>query len=119
MVTETGTGSEPGRVILLAVLPAAIIVGFLFFPAVSRAVLGISLVLFVPGFALVYALFNDEEIDDIERVALSIGLSICVVIFDGLFLNYTPWGLKLLPIVVSLVAITGAFTAIGYFRRRV
>jgi uncharacterized membrane protein len=33
---------------------------------------------------------------------LSIGLSLAIVPLDGLMLNYTPWGITLAPIMVSL-----------------
>ena len=59
-----------------------------------RAVLGFILVLFVPGYVFVSALFpGRDELNGIERLALSIGLSICIVIFIGIALNYTPWGI--------------------------
>ena len=104
--------------ILLALIPAAIVISFLLVPGAARVVLGVALVLFIPGFTMVYALFGDEEIDDIERAALSVGLSICIVVFDGLLLNYTPRGLVLDQIVISLAAISGIFTAVGFLRRR-
>jgi len=117
MVVEEVGQQRGTHTLLLAAVPAAIILGFLLVPAAARVVLGISLVLFIPGFTMVYALFNDDEIDDIERLALSVGLSICIVVFDGLLLNYTPRGFKLDQIVISLAAISGAFTAIGFYRR--
>ena len=56
-----------------------------------RAVLGFILVLFVPGYVFVSALFpGNDELDGIERLALSIGLSICIVVLIGIALNYTP-----------------------------
>ncbi len=102
---------------LLAIIPVAIVLAFILVPAAARVVLGVALVLFIPGYAMVYALFNDDEIDDIERVALSVGLSICLVVFDGLLLNYTPRGFTLDQIVISLSAISGVLTAVGYYRR--
>lgn len=116
--SEGAMGESGTQILLLALVPVAIILGFLLVPGAARLVLGISLVLFIPGFTMVYALFNDDEIDDIERVALSFGLSICIVVFDGLLLNYTPKGLSLDQIVISLSAISGIFTAIGYYRRK-
>ncbi|WP_248516872.1 DUF1616 domain-containing protein [Salinarchaeum laminariae] len=56
-------------------------------------------------------------IDGIERVALSFGLSIAIVPLLGLVLNFTPWGIRLLPILVAV----GGFTilaAIVAARRR-
>jgi uncharacterized membrane protein len=58
-----------------------------------RAVLGFIMVLFVPGYVFISALFpGSDELSGIERLALSIGLSICIVVFIGIALNYTPWG---------------------------
>ncbi|HPR65533.1 MAG TPA: DUF1616 domain-containing protein [Methanothrix sp.] len=83
-----------------------------------RAVLGLPLVLFVPGYVLISALFPEKtELDLIERLALSMGLSICVVIFIGLGLNYTPWGIRLGPILFFVAAVTFGLTAISAYRR--
>ena len=56
-------------------------------------------------------------IDGIERLALSFGLSIAVVPLIGLALNYTPWGIRLDPIVISLVLFTLFMAAIAHYRR--
>lgn len=83
-----------------------------------RAVLGFILVLFVSGYAFASALFpGSDELDGIERLALSIGLSICIVVFIGIALNYTPWGIRLKPILLSISAFTLASTAICAYRR--
>ena len=83
-----------------------------------RAVLGFILVLFVPGYVFVSALFpGNDELDGIERLALSIGLSICIVVFIGIALNYTPWGIRLKPILLSISAFSLASTAICAYRR--
>ncbi|MFP3909626.1 MAG: DUF1616 domain-containing protein [Archaeoglobaceae archaeon] len=83
-----------------------------------RAVLGLPLVLFVPGYALISALFpRNDDLDGIERVALSIGLSICVVVFVGLALNFTPWGIRLGPILLSLSGFTLLMVAATSLRR--
>jgi len=83
-----------------------------------RAVLGFILVLFVPGYVFVSALFpGSDELNGIERLALSIGLSICIVVFVGIALNYTPWGIRLNPILFSISAFTLASTAICAYRR--
>ena len=67
-----------------------------------RVPLGLLMVLFVPGYTLIAALFPKiGDLDGIERTALSFGLSIAVVPLIGLGLNYTPWGIRLIPVVVS------------------
>lgn len=83
-----------------------------------RAVLGFPLLLFLPGYSLVSALFpGKDELDVLERIALSIGLSICIVVFIGLALNYTPLGLRLGPILLALSAFILIMTAVSAVRR--
>ena len=58
-----------------------------------RNILGLPLVLFLPGYALIAALFPAKsDLDGIERTALSFGLSIAVVPLIGLGLNYYSLG---------------------------
>ena len=83
-----------------------------------RIPLGLVMVLFVPGYTLIAALFpKKEDLEGIERIALSFGLSIAVVPLIGLGLNYTPWGIRLTPVVVSLAIFTVAMAAAAYMRR--
>ncbi len=83
-----------------------------------RIPLGLAMVLFVPGYTLIAALFpRKNDLDGIERVALSFGLSIAVVPLIGLGLNYTPWGIRLMPVVISLAIFTLAMAAAAYLRR--
>ncbi len=83
-----------------------------------RNILGLPLVLFLPGYALIAALFPAKsDLDGIERVALSFGLSIAVVPLIGLGLNYTPWGIRLLPILTSLSVFTFIMCGLAYLRR--
>jgi uncharacterized membrane protein len=85
---------------------------------VFRNILGLPLVLFLPGYALIAALFPAKsDLDGIERTALSFGLSIAVVPLIGLGLNYTPWGIRLLPILMSLSIFTFAMCGLAYLRR--
>jgi len=79
------------------------------FPAVyTRYILGAIFVLWLPGYSLIKALFPTKELDNIERVALSIGMSLALVPITGLLLNYAPWGITLVPITLSLLALTVA-----------
>jgi uncharacterized membrane protein len=83
-----------------------------------RVVLGVPLVLFVPGYALIAALFPAaEDLDGIERLALSFGLSIAIVPLIGLALNYTPWGIRLDPIVTCLSLLTIVLCLVAQYRR--
>ncbi|RQH02267.1 DUF1616 domain-containing protein [Natrarchaeobius oligotrophus] len=66
-------------------------------------------------------LFSDAPsrsgIDGIERVALAFGLSIAITPLIGLALNFTPWGIRLAPIMVATTGFTLAVTAIAAIRR--
>ena len=83
-----------------------------------REILGLPLVLFLPGYSLLAALFPAKsDLDGIERIALSFGLSIAVVPLIGLGLNYTPWGIRLLPILICLSVFTFIMCGLAYLRR--
>ncbi|MCL7413483.1 MAG: DUF1616 domain-containing protein [ANME-2 cluster archaeon] len=105
-------------VIILVILTAVFIV----IPPLSntwiRTVLGLPMVLFLPGYALIAALFpHRDDLDGIERTALSFGLSIAVVPLLGLGLNYTPWGIRLAPILVTISIFTLGMCVIAVYRR--
>ena len=83
-----------------------------------RIVLGLPLVLFLPGYALIAILFpRKEDLDGIERIALSFGLSIAITPLLGTALNYTPFGIRLTPVLTVLPLFTIAL-AIGAWTRR-
>ncbi|WP_434522847.1 DUF1616 domain-containing protein [Halorubrum sp. AS12] len=146
--------------------------GSVFIPGINetplRVIFGLGFVLFLPGYALIAALFpekgsrevsaDDDQtqtetgsetetkpspvpgsdaaetgssqstersehtqqqgIDGIERVALSFGLSIAIVPLIGLVLNFTPWGIRLAPIALSVTVFTLACVSIAAKRRR-
>jgi hypothetical protein len=72
-----------------------------------RYMAGSAFILYLPGYSLVEALYSKaDELDSLERLALSMGLSLAVVPLVGLVLNYTPWGVRMDPIVVSLSLLT-------------
>lgn len=101
-----------------------------------RIVLGLVFVLFAPGYAFITALFPesggqqfepglssrsefdpDDGIDGIERLALSLGTSIAIVPLIGLLLNFTPFGIRLVPIVCSLSLFTIGMSIVAAVRR--
>ena len=96
-----------------------------------RVPVGLVFVLFIPGYAFIAALFpeqgespTEEEsvsrsgIDNIERVALAFGLSIAIVPLLGLVLNFTPWGIRLTPIMLAVSGFTLVSVAVAAYRRR-
>ncbi len=84
----------------------------------ARVVLGLPFVLFLPGYVLIAALYpRRNDLDGVERVALSLGLSLAVVPLIGLVLNYTPWGIRLTPILVSLALFIAVCSAAAVRQR--
>ena len=58
----------------------------------------------LPGYATIKLLFPFSELQFYERLALSVALSLAVIPIVGFILNFTPWGIRFLPIVTSLAA---------------
>jgi uncharacterized membrane protein len=86
--------------------------------SLARQILGLVFVLFLPGYVATAALFpENEQIDGIERVALSFGLSIAIVPLIGLALNFTPYGIRLDPILASVSAFIIIAAVVGWYRR--
>ena len=91
-----------------------------------RYVLGTLFAIWLPGYSLMKALFPTEppfrtsskSLDSIERLALSVGMSLALVPIIGLLLNYTPWGIRLTPVVLSLLTLTAVFATAGIIRER-
>jgi hypothetical protein len=73
---------------------------------VLRWGLGALFVLFLPGYVALQALFPSAELDGFDRLALSVGVSIVLDVFSGLALNYTPWRIRLAPILLLLGTLT-------------
>jgi uncharacterized membrane protein len=55
--------------------------------------------------------------DSIERVALSFGMSIAITALIGLGLNYTPWGIRLLPVLLSISVFIILLSVIALIRQ--
>ena len=99
----------------VAVLPLLLVPSVFLTEGPLRIALGLPFVLFFPGYNLIAALFpSKRSLVSIERVALSFGLSIAVVLLLGL---YTPWGIRLVPIVVSLAMFVLAMVGLGLYRQ--
>lgn len=110
---------RPYDLLTCIVLALVLVALVLFVPdSLARQILGLIFVLFLPGYAATAALFpENEQIDGIERVALSFGLSIAIVPLIGLALNFTPFGIRLDPILASVSAFIIAASLIGWYRR--
>jgi uncharacterized membrane protein len=81
-------------------------------------IIAVPLVLFIPGYCLVAALFpKNDAVDLVERITLSFGLSIAVASLIGLALNFTPFGIRLAPVVISLSVFTLVMILAAHYRR--
>jgi len=102
----------------IAILLAVYVVPNTYPLVVLRWIVGSIFVLFLPGFVVVQALFpKGKELDDIERFALSVGLSIAITPLMGLLLNYTPWGIRLDRIMVALFMFTLLIAIVATYRK--
>ena len=102
----------------LATFPAIYVLPSKYPTVILRWIVGSVFVLFLPGYATIQALFPEgKELDNIERFALTVGLSLAITPLIGLLLNYTPWGIRLDPIVISLSIFTLGLAISGTFRR--
>ncbi|XHH09886.1 MAG: DUF1616 domain-containing protein [Candidatus Bathyarchaeia archaeon] len=89
-----------------------------------RQAVGITFVGFLPGFVLLKTIYpsrvqtvlSSENPAMLDRIMLSIGLSIALVAIDGLVLNYTPFGISLVPVTLTLLVFTAVFATVGILR---
>ena len=107
-------------IVLVNILSALLIAVIAFFPnSPARIILGLPFILFFPGYVLICALFpREKDLDIIERLALSMGLSIAVTSLIGLALNYTPFGIRLYTVMLSLFLFMLLMSTVAMYRRR-
>ena len=82
-----------------------------------RAGLGLIFALWLPGYAIVRALLPlnrfgktaERDIELIERIGLSIGLSIALIVLCGIVLHYVSLGVGSLSMTLTLLFTIGAF----------
>ena len=83
-----------------------------------RVVLAIPVILFIPGYCLLCSLFpGNGDVDLMTRMVLSVGVSIVIVPLIGLGLNFTPWGIHLDTIVISLSLFTIVMVIVTWYMR--
>jgi len=85
---------------------------------ILRVILGSAFVLFLPGFVWSYVFFEKGKIDEIERLALSFGLSIALVPLAVFWLNWI-FKVKINLINTSLVilGLMGIASGILYIKK--
>lgn len=85
---------------------------------VIRFALGLIMVLFLPGYAFIAAIYPGKgDIGSLERAVLSVGLSIILVPFLGFFLNYTIWGITTGSILLAVTSLLFICLLAAFIRR--
>ncbi len=103
-------------IVIVAAAAAALGVAIGLHPVI-RSLLAVPLLLVLPGYALVSAIFPSLELPAVERLLLAIGSSIAIAILAGLALVTAGFGLTGFSWAfgLGLVAIVGA--AVAWWRR--
>jgi uncharacterized membrane protein len=89
-----------------------------------RYVLSFVFVLWMPGYTFLRALFpayisakaSSENLHTEELIAFGFGMSLGLVMIVGMLLNYTPLGIQLTPVALSLLALTLVFALVAMLR---
>lgn len=85
---------------------------------VPRVILGFPFVLFLPGYSLLSALFPKKgQLELLERFVISAGFSLVIVSLITFTINFTPWGLHLLPLFWAFSSFILGSSLISYYRR--
>ena len=107
-----GFQRRPWDLHLVMIYTVVVTVGVLFF---GGDLLGLLFLLFVPGYVIVSTAFPSKGgLDWIERIALSLALSIAVIPLLGLGLNFTPLGIQFGSILATLSLFSLAVGGWGY-----
>jgi hypothetical protein len=85
--------------------------------SVIRVALGLPIVLVLPGYAVLEALFPDQHLSSLERLVLVPGLSISITVLSGLVLHITPWGLQALSWILLLSGVVFFGSVVAAMRR--
>lgn len=114
------TGMAPDLKLILGI--TALLLAFIYVPALSgtiiRDALGVIMILLLPGYALMAALFpRNDDVGLLERTILSFTFSIAISSLLGFALNYLPWGIRPGSVIPGLALIVVACTVIANSRR--
>lgn len=109
------------------------VLGFGLGPGPIRTALALPLVVLFPGYALLAALFPGTTAEErvrregdgdaratlspLERLAFSVVLSLALVPMVGFVLNFTPFGIRLVPLMVGVAGLTVLLTLVGFLSR--
>ena len=82
-------------------------------------ILGIPFIFIIPGYLLITAMYPKKHTLSLpERVALTLVLSFIILPSIGLLLNFTPFGIQQIPVMVSILVISGLLCFVLWFQRQ-
>jgi uncharacterized membrane protein len=61
---------------------------------------GTFFVLFLPGYCITRILYSGNDVSRLHFIVYSIGISVSMASIIGVIMNYTPWGINKIPIVI-------------------
>lgn len=125
------TDGRPPAADLLAVLAGIVLLAVVAFTPAGAwrpvaLVVGLPIVLVVPGYALVAAVFprsggaapTPGSTSWVARLCLSVAGSVVAITVVGVALDFSIWGFQRAAVVVGLAAVTLAAAAVAWVRRR-
>ena len=91
----------------------------LFTGGAVRVIFGLLFVLVFPGYTFLAALFpRKTSLDSLMRLALTLGISLALVVILLLILNFTPWGIRLNSSLIALCMFTCVMAGIAWLQRK-
>jgi uncharacterized membrane protein len=106
-------------IVALVTAASAAVVGLAGPPDAVRVPLMLPLALFSPGYCLTAALYpRRDDLEPLERLGLSFGLSLAALPLIGLALNYSPWGVRWEPLLAFVALLAFLACALGLLHRR-
>ena len=83
-----------------------------------RYLAGLAFTLYIPGAVLTEVIYpREDDLSPLERLALSLGLSLAVLPLIGLMVSYTPWGFRLWTLIPSLSIYSLGLAFIAAYRK--
>jgi uncharacterized membrane protein len=122
----SGTSSEASDLVAVTVITTVALAATVSSAdGLLLAAVAIPFLLFVPGYALIAALFPDRgsmyqrhRLDGLERTLYAVVASICLAVIVGVNLDFTSWPIRPVPVVSALAAVTYLSTLVSLYRRK-
>jgi uncharacterized membrane protein len=96
-----------------------ILIVTLFSSNILRMILSVPFVCFFPGYtAMAFFFPRRDTLSPIERIVLSVASSIAITTLIGFCLSFTPWGIDIYPIVLSVTIFVVIMSILAWYRHR-